>query len=303
VAKFHKVTFVECSTEATWTKIIPMRKLSIAFFLIVGVLPLAAGLTYALLYSIGLVGALATGFTLSPWVSTLGDAGFWSAMGLSVLMAGSVLLLSSALAWGVLRLLAPDEERSGLRFWLYLPLALPPIVAAFVSFQGLGNSGMVARGAAALGFIQDAGEFPPLINDPAYLGVGFTLTMMTFPVLLIVFLHQYKHANAARMAALAATLGATPAQISRRVLLPIVLRRAAPTLMLYAVFLFGAFEVPLLLGRQSPAMISLFIHQKLNRFNLDDLPIAYAATVLYAVVMVSFVVFFSQKQAHSGQAV
>jgi putative spermidine/putrescine transport system permease protein len=265
-----------------------MRKIYVALFLILGVLPLAAGLIYALLYSLGLVGALSKGFSLAPWMATLGNTGFWSAMLLSALMAVSVLVFSTALAWVGLLLL---RER-GTRFWLYLPLAMPPMVAALVSFQWLGSSGMLARAAASMGCINDAGQFAPLINDPAYLGVGFTLTIMTFPVLLLVFLNHYHLSNAAQMRSLAATLGATETQINRTVLLPILLRRAAPTLMLYGVFLFGAFEVPLLLGRQSPAMISVFIHQKFNRFNLDDLPIAYSATVIYALAMLLFVVFF-----------
>lgn len=40
------------------------QKLGIAWFLTLSVLPLAAGLIYALLYSLGLAGILAEGFTL-----------------------------------------------------------------------------------------------------------------------------------------------------------------------------------------------------------------------------------------------
>ena len=51
------------------------------------------------------------------------------------------------------------------------------------------------------------------------------------------------------------------------------------------VFLFGAYEVPLLLGMQSPRMISVLIAHKFRKFDLADIPQAYVLTVLYALVV------------------
>jgi putative spermidine/putrescine transport system permease protein len=269
-----------------------MRNTAPAFFLLFAVFPLAAGLAYALLYSLGLVGALAQGFTLSAWADALTDAAFWRSLGLSAGLAAAVLAISTALALGLLMTLRPQLEQPRVRFLLHFPLALPPMVAAFVSFQWLGSAGMLAR-------LTGAGSpeaFPPLINDPLYLGVGLTLTLTTFPFLLLIFLNHYRAANLLQITDLAATLGASAGQVRRRVLAPVLLRRAAPTLLLYGVFLFGAYEVPLLLGRQSPAMISMFIHQKFSRFNLADLPVAYMATVVYALAVMSAVLFFFGKK-------
>lgn len=270
------------------------KELAPAFFLTFAVLPLAAGLVYALLYSLGLVGAISQGFTLDGWRNALTNSTFWISIGLSALLATAVVLISTALALALLMALRPQLERPGVRFLLHFPLALPPMVAALVSFQWLGSSGMLAR---LLG-TENPDAFPPLINDPLYLGVGLTMTMTTFPFLLLIFLNQYRAANLLQISALAATLGASVGQIHRRVVVPILLRRAAPTLLLYGVFLFGAYEVPLLLGRQSPAMISMFINQKFRRFNLADLPVAYAATVVYALVVMAVVLlFFNPKKA------
>jgi putative spermidine/putrescine transport system permease protein len=66
---------------------------------------------------------------------------------------------------------------------------------------------------------------------------------------------------------------------------PVLLRRALPNLGLSGIFLFGAYEAPLLLGRQSPRMISVLIAQKFRKFNLADVPQAYALTLLYAGVV------------------
>ncbi len=49
---------------------------------------------------------------------------------------------------------------------------------------------------------------------------------------------------------------------------------------------------------QAKAMISMFINQKFRRFNLADLPVAYVATVVYALlVMALVVVFFGKKRS------
>jgi len=55
---------------------------------------------------------------------------------------------------------------------------------------------------------------------------------------------------------------------------------------LYGLFLVGAYEVPLLLGRQSPRMLSVLIAQKFRRFDLLELPQAYVLTCLYAIIVV-----------------
>jgi putative spermidine/putrescine transport system permease protein len=272
-----------------------MKKIAPIFFLSFGVLPLAAGLVYALLYSLGIVGALAQGFSLDAWGRTLMDSGFWTSMALSGLMAAVVTLISTALALAYLMSMRLELEQARIRFLLHFPLALPPIVAAFLSFQWFGSSGILARIALKTGIIGQPEAFPPLINDPMYLGVGLTLTLSTFPFLLLIFMQHYKSANLLQISDLARTLGASAAQIRRRVIMPVLFRRAAPTLLLYSVFLFGAYEVPLLLGRQNPTMISMYISQKFRRFNLDDLPLAYVATVIYALLVMVLVVFFLRK--------
>jgi putative spermidine/putrescine transport system permease protein len=261
--------------------------IAVTLLLSVGVLPLLGGLLYAFAYSVGWVGALSTGANLNAWTTVLSDVQLWRSLGLSLLIAVLVVLLSSGVALCLLLSLRPLLARRWVRFALHLPLALPPMVAAMISFQWLRDSGMLVRIATALGWVSSSSEAPHLINDAYYIGVVLTLTLMTFPVLLLVLLNHYQQAGLEQMSRLAATLGASGAATAWRVVIPVLLQRAKPTFFLYAVLLFGAFEVPLLLGRQNPAMISMFIHQKFNRFNLADLPVAYAATVVYAVLIMA----------------
>jgi len=274
-------------------------RIAIAFFLTFAILPIAAGLVYALLYSLGIVGAMNHGFTLDHWGKIWTDRSWWASLGLSALVAVTVTLLSAGLALRLLGWLRPLLELRRVRFVLHWPLALPPIIAAFFSFQWLGNSGILARLAYHLGWSDGPADFPSLINDAYYLGVGFTLLLTTFPFFLLLFLYHYQAAQLPQLSQLSATLGASAAQIRLQVMMPILLRRAAPTLLLYFVFLLGAYEVPLLLGRQSPAMLSVFISQKFSKFNLDDLPLAYAATVLYmCILLVIVALFFKERWPH-----
>ena len=148
---------------------------------------------------------------------------------------------------------------------------------------------MLARFFYRLGWIRAAEDFPALINDPGYFGVVFTLTLLTFPFFLLLMMDYYRAAGLGDLSQMAGTLGASSRQIKARVLAPILLRRAMPAVTLYFVFLIGAYEVPLLLGRQSPAMLSVFISQKFGKFNLLDLPVAYVTTVVYACVVLLFV--------------
>ena len=271
------------------------KNLAVAAFLCIAILPLLAGLVYTLLYSVGLIGALGQGFTLEYWGKTLENTTFWSSLGLSTLMAALVCTFSTVLALGLLLYLRVRLEDRNIRFLLHLPLALPPLIAAFFSFQWLGNSGILARVAFYFEWIQGAEDFPALINDPYYIGVLFTLTLLTFPFFLLLMMDYYHTAKLGDLSQLAATLGAAPAYIQWRIVAPVLLRRAWPTVSLYFVFLMGAYEVPLLLGRQSPAMLSVFISQKFGKFNLQELPLAYVTTIVYAAVVLLFVFMLLRK--------
>ncbi len=273
------------------------EKVAIAAFLTFAVAPLVAGFGYALLYSLGVIGALGKGFTLGYWQKTLADVPFWSSILLSALVAALVCLLSVALALGWLLYARKQLEMDKVRFVLHWPLALPALIAAFFSFQWLGSSGILARVAFQMGWIEGAEGFPELINDPNYFGVIFTLTLLTFPFFLLLFMDYFHSARLPDLSSLAATLGASGAYIQRKLLVPILLRRAMPAVLLYFVFLLGAYEVPLLLGRQSPAMLSVFISLKFSKYNLDDLPVAYVATVIYTAVVVLLVLILLRRSA------
>ncbi len=278
-----------------------MRNLFPTAFLLLTLLPLAAGLSYALAYSLGLTGALQTGFTTQHWLGVVGSPAVWLALGQSLLVAAVVVALSAGLALAVVLVFHRQLGRHPLRFGVYWPLAVPPIVAAFWGFQLLGNSGLLARLAAATGLIAGPQDFAPLINDPWQLGIIAVLTLATFPFFTVVLFQFYRSEQLPRLLELARSLGASERQCTWRVAVPVLLQKLRPLLVLYGVFLFGAYEVPLLLGSQSARMISILIAQKFRRFDLLELPQAYAITVLYAAVVLAVLIAFRPGRQTSGR--
>jgi putative spermidine/putrescine transport system permease protein len=271
-------------------------------FLTLALLPLAAGLSYALAYSLGLAGALQTGFTTQHWQAVLGSSSVWVSLGLSMLVALVVVAISVILALATVLFFKEELRASPLRFGIYWPLAVPPIVAAFWGFQLLGNSGLLARVAAAVGLIQGPEGFVPLINDPWQVGIVAVLTMATFPFFTVLLFQFYHSEQLPRLLEVARSLGASSRQAVLRIALPVLLQRLRPLMVLYGVFLFGAYEVPLLLGSQSQRMISMLIAQKFRRFDLLELPQAYVITVLYTVVVLSMLIGFRPGRQTNGRA-
>lgn len=247
--------------------------------------PLTAGLLYSLAYSLGLTGLLSKGFTWEHWAHVIQNPETWSSLLFSLAMALFVALSSAALALGVVLLWGDLLERRFPERMLYLALTIPPLVAAFISFQWLGKSGMVVRLLMALGLVSGIDSAPEWINDRFQIGVILTLVALTAPFFTILLLQYRRAENLPELANTARTLGATERQIVRRIFIPALVRRALPNFGLSAIFLFGAYEVPLLLGRQSPRMISVLIAQKFRRFDLNDIPQAYVLTILYALVV------------------
>jgi len=167
---------------------------------------------------------------------------------------------------------------------------------AFYTFQLLAKSGIVSRISFQIGLLQDLNNFPDWINDSWGIGIIFAHTCMATPFFIILFNNLYQSERLQSFSDLAATLGASVMQINGRVLIPVLLHRAFATLVLYFVFVMSAYEIPLLLGSQSRQMISVFTIQKLQRFNLQDIPQAYVVSVIYTgLVIVFLIILLSNK--------
>ncbi len=273
------------------------KKIAVAFYLLLTLLPLSVGLLYAFLYSIGAIGALSNGITMTHWVRVVEEGIFLQSLCLSVSIAILAVLLSILIALWVCihRENQVSEKKTIIPFIWYIPLSVPPMIAAFLGFQFLGNTGVVSRVFFQLGFLKESSEFGPFINDYFHIGILITFVLMTFPYFLLLFFNIYEQEKLTTYAALSSTLGASKRQIHRYVIVPILLQKARANLVLWTIFLASAYEIPLFLGRQSPNMVSVLIGQKFKKFNIEEMPQAYAITVLYAVLVIGVILWSNKK--------
>ncbi len=270
-----------------------------SLFVLLSAVPIVAGVSYALLYSLGLTGVMAEGFTLVHWQEILGDAAFWRTLGFSLYVAavsiGVALGLSLAL---VLR--SPQAYTKGmLSFFIYLPLSIPAIVMAFFIFQLLGKGGWLSRVSHQLGLISALEQFPDWVNDNYGIGIIVAHVIMATPFFTIFFANLYQNERLGEYLHLAATLGANGRQRIFRVAVPVLLRRGLATVFLYFMFVMGSYEIPLLVGSQSVQMVSVRTIQRLQRYNLGDIPEAYAISVAYTVlvaVLLGGLLWYNRKQ-------
>ncbi|MEO0584334.1 MAG: ABC transporter permease subunit [Bacteroidota bacterium] len=271
--------------------------IGIGLFLLLAVLPLVLGLGYALLYGLGLVGRLSQGFTLEYVQQVVAEGEIWRSFAYTLYIA--VISMGGAVGLALIGTVGFRkfwQERPS-SYWIYFPLAIPSMVAAFFSLQLLSKSGLVARLVYSWGWIQDVQDFPDLINDAGGIGIIFTHAFMATPFLLIVFLNIWQKERMDELGQLAETLGARKRSILRRIAIPILLKSSFPTLVLYFVFVLGSYEIPLLLGREDPQMVSVLIARKSIRpFDLMDKPEAYVIAFVYAILVLLTVVLLLRKR-------
>ncbi len=263
--------------------------------------PLIAGFGYAILYSVGLTGVLRTGFSVEHWKAVFTTGSMLSSFYYSALVAVASIAIAVALSMMTALKLYNYLQKGFLSYLIYIPLAFPGIVAAFFIFQLFSKSGILSRVAYKLHLINDIQAFPDLVNDKYGIGIIAAFTFLIFPFFVLLFVNIIKNERLQEYAQAASTLSAKPRQILWRISLPLLLRRALPNIILYFIFIFGSFEVPLLLGRSDPEMVSVLAVRKLQRFNLLDLPQGYAVAVLYSVFTLIIIYFLFKAKNRANE--
>lgn len=257
------------------------------FFIIIGVLPIGFGLLYAGGYSVGLVGLLSQGFTLQHWQGLFETKELLGSFVVSFQVAlVTVICAASVAAFLALRLRGSLTSGS-LAYALYLPLALPATVAAFFVFQLFSDAGMVARLAHWFGFIETPGQFPAMIHDWFSTGVILAHMLFAIPYFTLLFHQIYKQEQLEACCHLTQTLGGTAKDCLFKVVLPVFFHKGLTNLVLLFILVFGAYEIPLLLGKQSPQMISVLTMRKYALFDLAQKPQAFIAALLYTFLVLA----------------
>lgn len=276
------------------------RKLNfgIILFIAIGVVPFAAAFVYALFYSFGLIGLANNGFTTEFWASVWASGEFFTSFLYSTAIALVAVVVSVGGAlWATLKFRKRLEQKF-LSFIIYLPLAIPGIVTGFFTFQLFSKSGFLSRISYQMGWIDQVAQFPDLVNDTLAFGIVLSFITMIMPFFLLLFLNVYKNERIEELSVLAQSLGANAKQVTRRIYLPILIKKTWVLIVLYFIFLLGAYEVPLILGQESPQMLSVLIIREIKQYDLDKISEGYVVAVMYTIIVsvAAILLFFPKKR-------
>lgn len=273
----------------SWRRRDPVGAAGLLLFLGLAILPVGLSLVYAALYSLGLTGLLGRGLTWSHWRAVLGSRELWASLGLSAGVALGVVAATTAAALGLALSLRERVERGLLSSALYLPLALPGAVAAFFVFQMLTGRGLVPRVLFRLGLLSDPAAYVPLVQDRWAVGIVLAHVGLAVPFFTLLFADLYRSERIGELAALARSLGASPGQCIRRVEVPLLLRAASANLALLFIVILGSYEIPLLLGRQAPQMLSVLTLRKYALFDVTQKPQAFVVALVYTALVLALI--------------
>lgn len=170
------------------------------------------------------------------------------------------------------------------RFLIQIPLPFPHQIAAVFVILFLTQSGLVSRLLTTTGLIAGQESFPTLVFDGYGLGILIAYLWKEIPFLTVVVLAVLSGVGS-EYEDVAGTLGATRMQRLRYVLLPTVTRGTLPNIILLAAFIFGAFEVPLMVGPLYPPMLSVLTQQQLEAADIAQRGEAFALGTIVSIAI------------------
>lgn len=215
---------------------------------------------------------------------------FWRALLFSLWVSGAATLLAALIALLIAAALAESRSpRRRVLALLNLNLAFPHLVWAIGLSLLLAQSGLLARLAAALGAIDGPAEFPVLIRDRYGLGIIIAYVGKEVPFLLLIVLSILR-SQPTDFGLVARTLGASATQRLRLVTLPLVAPGLLSGALLVFAFIFGAYEVPAVLGVRFPEMLSVLALDFFLNPDLRARAEGMAISVLMALVVLALVI-------------
>ena len=214
---------------------------------------------------------------------------FWTALGFS-LWVSTVATLASALIALLLTLPLSGQAAGNRRLLtiINLDLAFPHLVWAIGLLLLLSQSGLISRLLTSVGLIERPAQFPVLVRDRFGLGIIIAYITKEVPFLLLILVSILRSQTQA-YGDVAVTLGANRWQRVRYVTLPLVGPGLLAGSLLVFAFIFGAYEVPALLGVQFPEMIAVLALDFFRNPDLNARAEGMAISVLMALVVLAVV--------------
>jgi putative spermidine/putrescine transport system permease protein len=259
------------------------------------ILPLFGGsLVYGLLLSLGWQPVIGrTGFSLDAYVRILFGSDyarqFWQAVGYSLQVSLFSTAISAVLAVGLALLIRNSAFGRGVStFLMQFSLPVPHLVAAVGVLSLFSQGGLVSRAARLLGMVVQPSDFPVLVRDRAGIGVVIAYLWKEVPFMGLVVLAALKSAGSSYEDG-ARTLGAGPWQRFRFIILPVIAPSLAATSILVFTYVFGAYEIPGILGVRNPQSLPVLSYLLFVSPDLHDRASAMALSIIMTAVVLALV--------------
>jgi putative spermidine/putrescine transport system permease protein len=275
-------------TVKTWLSLAP----------VLGVVALLFGtsVVYGVVQSLGYLPFLGqTTFSLDAYDNVLVGIGpggersvaaveFWHSLRFSLWVSFASTLLGAVLSLLVIMLFGQQLRSSISLTVLNMNLSFPHLVWAIGLLLLLSQSGFVARIAAALGLIDGPAAFPVLVRDNYGIGIILNYVSKEIPFLLLLMLSILR-SQPDEYGMVAENLGANRWQTLRYVTLPLVLPGLTAGSLLIFAFVFGAYEVPALLGVSFPRMLSVLALEFFRNADLNSRAEGMAISIIMAAIV------------------
>ncbi len=261
----------------------------------------ALALLIALAHSVGAwAWPPSSGLDGRGWASLFTHAEFWRSLAYSALVTAITLGVAVLSALLLSATLGAHLRHGWLARALFVPLAVPPVVAALLAFVLLADSGLMSRVAFFFGWTATPADFPSLLFEPAGYGIVLTHLAMITPLFVLLFERLAQTLRLPLLLLQAETLGASRRQAWQHIALPLLLRQARPILTVYGAALLGAYELPLLIGAPQPGMVSVTIARAVAGYDLTQHTTGYAMASVYLMILVAVWAVFGARRAMSG---
>lgn len=230
--------------------------------------------------------------TFAHYVAVLSSGDFYRSLLLTLYIATTSTVLAAVLAVFVaLVLRRVDRGRQLYTFIFQIPLPVPHLVAAAGIVMLVSQSGLFARMLYALGGLEQPSDFPVLVFDRRNVGTILVYLWKEIPFVGLVVLAVLQGVGQSYEEA-ARTLGANRWQRFRYVLLPLLLPGIVSTSIIVFAFVFGSFEIPLLLGARYPSVLPVMAYRAYTDPDLARRPEAMAIGVIITLIIIGLMALY-----------
>ncbi len=261
-------------------------------FFVLAIFPIVFSIGFSLIYSLGLFGFFGTGFTMEYFAKIFSATEILPAFILSSYVAAMSTVFTVGLGLFIALYLGRSIKKGSLSLAIYIPLIMPSAVAALFVYLLLSDSGLLARSFGAMGI----DGLPPMVNDSFAIGIIITHVGLGVPFFALLFAQIAEKSRMSEVKNLCHSLGANTLQATHKAIVPILLYRARPQILLSFIFVFGSFEIPAILGQHTPEMISVLAVRKLGLFDIGQKPEAFVVAFIYSIVVIGLLWFFYKKR-------